>query len=108
MSAHDILESILDPSKVIVDQYQNTVLTLTNDDVVIGRVISEDDKKLVVLTDGMNMTREMIFKTNIVSRRVSKISPMPEGLVNFMNEDQIWDLIAYLESGGQIPSRLKK
>jgi hypothetical protein len=42
-----------------------------------------------------------ITKSDIDFRRVSKISPMPEGLVNIFTKEEILDLVAYLESGGR-------
>jgi putative heme-binding domain-containing protein len=101
LTTRDILESILEPSKVVSEQYQNTVLTLNDGDTVAGRVVEENDQKLVLNTDPMHPNKEEFRKADIVSRRPSKISPMPDGLVNSMTEDEIWDLIAYLESGGK-------
>ncbi len=101
LTSRDILESILEPSKVLPEQYQNTLLTLKDGDELAGRIISEDDEKLVVRIDPIHETRMEVRKAEIESRRVSKVSPMPEGLVNFMNENQIWDLIAYVQSGGK-------
>jgi putative heme-binding domain-containing protein len=98
MSLHDILQSILEPSKVIAQQYQNSVLTLSNGDVLSGRVIGEDDKKLLMITDPIRLARVSVPNAEIVARRLSEISPMPEGLVNSLSEDEIWDLIARLES----------
>ena len=40
-------------------------------------------------------------KTTVMSRRASRISPMPDGLANALTREEIWDLIAYLESGGR-------
>jgi hypothetical protein len=39
-------------------------------------------------------------KADIVRRDASPISPMPPGLLNVLTEDQILDLLAFLESGG--------
>ena len=52
------------------------------------------------MTDLIQRTMVEVPRANIESRRPSKISPMPEGLLNSLNEDEIWDLIAYLQSGG--------
>jgi len=101
LATHDILESILEPSKVVSEQYQNIVLTTKDGDVITGRLIEEDDKKLVLMTDPIHPNHVDISKADVLSRRASKISPMPDGLVNAMSEDDIWDLIAYLESGGK-------
>ncbi len=101
LASRDILESILDPSKVVSEQYQNTIVSLKDGDDVAGRVITDDDEKLVVETDPIHQVQTVIRKADIESRHVSKVSPMPEGLVNFMTEDQIWDLIAYMQSSGK-------
>jgi putative heme-binding domain-containing protein len=101
LTTRDILESILEPSKVVSEQYQNVALTTSDGDTLAGRVVEEDELKLVLMTDPLHPNREEIKKADIVSRHASKISPMPEGLVNSLTEDEIWDLIAYLESGGK-------
>jgi len=101
LAPRDILESIIKPSKVVSEQYQNIVLTLNDGDTLAGRLIEENDTELVLLTDPIHPNKEKIRKADIVSRRASKISPMPEGLVNSLTEDEVWDLIAYLESGGK-------
>ena len=39
---------------------------------------------------------------------VSKVSPMPVGLVNVLTQDEILDLHAFLESGGKhLPEHMK-
>ncbi len=35
-----------------------------------------------------------------MKREASPISPMPPGLLNVLNETQVLDLLAFLESGG--------
>jgi putative heme-binding domain-containing protein len=101
LTSRDILESILLPSKVVSELYQNTILSLKDGDDVTGRIVEETDQKLVVITDPIKSTKVEVRKSNIADRRISKLSPMPEGLVNFMTEEQILDLIAYLQSGGK-------
>ena len=101
LTAHDILESILLPSKVVSDQYKNTIVSTKDGDDVIGRIVEETDQKLVVMTDPIKMTKVDVLKKDVLSRRLSKVSPMPEGLANYMTQDEIFDLIAYLESGGK-------
>jgi len=55
----------------------------------------------VLMTDPIHPNRVEIRTADVVSRRPSKISPMPAGLVNSFSEDEILDLIAYMESGGK-------
>jgi putative heme-binding domain-containing protein len=102
MTGRDILESILEPSKVLPEQYQNTLLTLRDGDILVGRVMEENKQRLEFMTDLIQRTTVAIRQKDVVSRRPSKISPMPEGLVNSLTEDEIWDLVACLQSGGRI------
>jgi putative heme-binding domain-containing protein len=101
LATRDILESILEPSKVVSEQYQNILLTLKDGDVVAGRLIEANDQKLVLRTDPIHGGKVEFRAADVVWRRPSKISPMPEGLVNSFTEDEIWDLIAYMESSGK-------
>jgi putative heme-binding domain-containing protein len=96
-----ILESILEPSKVLPEQFQNIVLTTSDGDVLTGRVVREDKQRLFFMTDLIRRTTVELRQEDVLARRASKISPMPEGMVNSLQEDEIWDLIAYLKSGGQ-------
>ena len=70
-------------------------------DIRTGRVVEENDRKLVLMTAPITQTKVDIDKADIVRRRASKVSPMPDGLVNSMTEEEIWDLIAYMETGGK-------
>jgi len=37
---------------------------------------------------------------DIKSREISPVSMMPPGLINVLTKDEIMDLLAYIESGG--------
>jgi putative heme-binding domain-containing protein len=97
---HDLLDSILEPSRVIDDKYRNTVFSLKDGANVIGTIEREDDTKVVVRTSPLSEQMTTLNKADIVKREVSPISPMPPGLLNVLNESQVLDLLAYLESGG--------
>ncbi len=97
----DILESIIEPSKVVSEQYQNTIVTKKDGDDVTGRIVDENDKRIVVVVNPLTQTKVEVLKADIEKRTASKISPMPTGLVNNLTKDEILDLIAYLESGGK-------
>jgi putative heme-binding domain-containing protein len=97
----DILEAILEPSKVVSEQYQNMTVYLRDGEEVTGRVIDEDNRKLVFVTDPLKPTQQDVMKRDIARRQPSKLSPMPEGLVSILTKDEILDLLAFLESGGK-------
>jgi putative heme-binding domain-containing protein len=97
---HDILESIVDPSKVVSEQYQNYTVVKKDGDSETGRIIDENKDAVVIQPNPLLPDRVVIKKADIAERRGSKVSPMPEGLVNQLSQEEILDLIAYLTSGG--------
>jgi len=98
---HDILESIIEPSKVISEQFQNTTIKTNDGKLVEGRVVDENDARVVLQPNQLLPEKVEVKKDNIKSRAPSKLSPMPEGLINNFHQDEILDLLAYLESGGR-------
>ena len=40
-------------------------------------------------------------KSDVARRAASKLSPMPEGLVNVLSKEELLDLVAFLEAGGR-------
>ncbi len=98
----DILESIVDPSKVVSDQYQNETITKTDGEDVSGRVTDEDANRIVIAPSMLAPETQIEVKKTDIARRVpSKVSPMPSGLVNNLTQDEILDLLAYIESMGK-------
>ena len=97
----DILESILEPSKVISDQYQNIIVTTKNGDDMIGRLVEETDRQLVLMINPLTGEKTQIRKRDVQERAPSKVSPMPDGLANICTKEEILDMLAYIESGGQ-------
>lgn len=95
-----ILESILEPSKVISEQYANTDITLKNGTIITGRVVSDTDDKIIVRPSMLALDTKEISKADIKSREVSKVSPMLPGLLNTLTKAEILDLLAYFESAG--------
>lgn len=53
------------------------------------------------MTNPLTQTTAEVSKAGVDKRAASKISPMPEGLVNTFTKEEILDLIAYLESGSR-------
>jgi len=101
-SRRDLLESILEPSKIVSEQFQNTVAELKNGEDVTGRLVSESATELVFVPDQLHPENRISVKTSeVVKRGFSKLSPMPEGLVNVLSKDDILDLIAFMESAGR-------
>ena len=97
----DLLSSIIEPSKVVSEQYQNLTVTKKDGDDVTGRLVEETDTKLVLVPNQLTGEKVEVKKSDVQSRAPSKLSPMPEALVNILTKDEILDLLAYIESGGK-------
>lgn len=96
----DILESSTEPSKVLSDQYMNTAIETVAGQVLIGRIVDETPEKIVLRKNPLEPETITVIKSEIESRSLSKISPMPAGLLNSFTKEEILDLLAYLESLG--------
>jgi putative heme-binding domain-containing protein len=100
-SPRDLLESILEPSKEISDQYAAVEIRTLDERVVIGRIVNLNNDQVMVNTDMMNPGSTVgVDRKNIESMKTSKISMMPAGLVDTFKEDEVLDLMAYLLSRG--------
>jgi putative heme-binding domain-containing protein len=97
----DLVENIVDPSKVISDQYESSILTLKNGNTVIGRITADEGGILQVATNPAAPGQTTDVRHDALkSRQVSPTSLMPPGLINAMNPDEVADLLAYILSGG--------
>ena len=100
-SPHDLLDQVINPSKVINDQF-SAVMVVTDDGLVHnGVVVNLSGDKLTLNTDLTDPNKRTAIDRNTIEELiVSKTSPMPAGLFDRMTKDEILDLIAYLTSGG--------
>ncbi|MEQ1861284.1 MAG: heme-binding protein [Chthoniobacteraceae bacterium] len=99
-SRRDILESIVAPSKVVMEQYQTTTIFKKAGSGVTGRIVDEDDARVVLIADPFTGERTEVPVREIARREHSPNSPMPAGLINTLSKEDILDLVAYLEAGG--------
>ena len=101
-SRRDILDSLLEPSKVVSDQFQNMTIVKKDGDDVTGRIIDENAERIIVLPNMLaTETTVEIRIADIARREPSKVSPMPTGLLNQLTREEILDLLAYIESAGK-------
>ncbi len=96
----DIINAIFSPNDEISDQYEFTLFTLKEDRKMAGKVFSEDDDKVVLMPNPYTTTHKVeIAQSDILDRGPSPVSPMPPGLFNRLNPEEIRHLMAYLLSG---------
>lgn len=100
-SLKDLCEAIIEPNKVISDQYKATVIETAAGQVITGRVVSETEESILVSTDQEDATKlAKIDKKDIDTRTLSDQSLMPKDLLKTLNRDEVLDLMAYVLSRG--------
>jgi putative heme-binding domain-containing protein len=90
---------MLEPSKNIEDKYRQVVFELDDGNSRTGVVVAEDETSVTIMT-GSPAKELKIAKKTIDSRRASKVSIMPGGLLNTLDKEQILDLLAYVLAAG--------
>jgi len=100
-NTHDLLDQIINPSKVISDQFAPIVVTMKDGEVYTGVVVNLSGDGVTLNTDLSDPNERInVDRKKVKSIEVSKISPMPSNLLVMLKKDEILDLIAYMLSGG--------
>jgi putative heme-binding domain-containing protein len=95
-----LVTSVVDPSAVIRNEYVAYVVATTNGRVLNG-LVTEATPQTVTLIDAKN-ERTTLSRQDIDEMKPSPQSLMPEKLLDDLDEQQIRDLFAYLQSNGPL------
>ena len=93
-----LLLNAIDPSGDIADAYKMVTITTKNGQVLVGTVTEEDNNKVVLSMIGQKNT---VAKRDIAKRDVSEFSMMPEGQLQSLEDQEVLDLIKYLQTKQQ-------
>ena len=94
-----LLVELIEPSKVIKEEYQAWLIELDSFEDVYGIIAEEDDKTMRIIDNPLNNADGVVIKKDeIASKRAAGISTMPTGLMNTFEKDQILDLMAYIRT----------
>ncbi len=95
-----VIESVLQPSKVVRDGFKMEQIVLADGRVLTAMVRSATDNELVVAVPGEEELRRLVLSD--VEERIEAISLMPGGLVNqLVDEGEFFDLIRFLVELGR-------
>jgi putative heme-binding domain-containing protein len=96
-SPRDLAEAIIDPGKVISDQYHFDLITRADGTQLNGKIIEKTADKWIIATNPFDLTQTIeIPSSDIKGSKPSPVSPMPPGLIHRLNPDELKDLLAYL------------
>ncbi len=98
-SIADMADAIVEPSKAISDQYGSQQVVTTDGRVLVGRAVEIQNEYYIYTID--SQAKPIVLKKDEVDTVTpSKISQMPAGLVDTLNEEELKDLFAYLMAAG--------
>ena len=93
-SVREVMESILEPSKVVSDQYRGHEVLTTDGEQLLGIVSRTAQGNMVILKD--DGTKLEIPSEQIEEVVEAKMSAMPAGLLDPLNHKDVLDLFAFL------------
>jgi putative heme-binding domain-containing protein len=96
-SGADLLDNILNPHRVINEQYTLSRFAMKDGTEIVGRIVNMSGDMLIVALNPMDPSVEKRFrKSEVQSTSIFPLSFMPEGLLNTLTQEDVLDLLAYL------------
>ncbi len=100
-SPSDFIDQIINPSKEVNEQFVPIAVEMLDGTTHYGVVVNLNTDRVTINTDLTNPNQRVNIDRKLVkSLAPSKISPMPPGLMNMLSKEEIFDLTAYVLSGG--------
>lgn len=90
----NIIESILDPNKVIEPGFESVMIKLESDETAMGMIAGETDSEVTV--KAMGGAKTTFKKADIVSRTKQPMSLMPVGLYRALSTEDLVNIVEYL------------
>jgi len=99
--AKAVLQEILEPSRNIEEKYRNFKFELDEDVFVSGNIVSENGDSITIQSGALGAPEQKIARKSILSRTPSQVSIMPAALLNTLDKEQIFDLLAFVLADGK-------
>ncbi len=94
-SAEKLLVNILDPNVDIQPGFQSYACLLQSDEILTGILSNETANSITIKRE--NGTTQVVTRLEVAELRMSKLSMMPEGLEIKFTQQELADLIAFLQ-----------
>jgi putative heme-binding domain-containing protein len=92
---------VLEPSAVIDEKYRTHILALDDGTQKAGIIVEQDGKGVRMAANPAAPDERIVIPRNrIESLQKSDVSMMPVGLVSTLTREEVLDLLAYVEAGG--------
>jgi putative heme-binding domain-containing protein len=106
-SPHDLLDQIINPSKVINEQFAPIIVTKNNGEILSGVVVNLSGDGVTLNTDLSDPNQRVnVDRKEVNSIEPSTVSLMPPMLLAMLKKEEVLDLLAYVLSGGDKTNRM--
>ncbi len=96
-----LLNQIVKPSAEIHKEYQTQMILVDDGRLLTGLVVEETDDQLRLVPNLLKPDKiETIDKSSIEERKTADVSTMPTGLLDTYTVEEIFDLLAFIQSVG--------
>lgn len=95
-NAHSIITEIINPNNSIADKYGQWDVVLKDGTRLQGIIVSENDQSIAIKQLGG--IQQTLPKSTIQTKKLSKLSAMPNGLEANINVKQMADLLAFIKN----------
>jgi len=95
-----LLSNILNPSEEVQDAYKLVAVTTHDGRTYLGIISGESERQVTLRVVGQDAV--IINRSDIESLEVTTASLMPEGLLDTLTDDEVLDLIVYLQTSEQV------
>jgi len=95
LTSEELLRSIVDPNAALAEGFQNWLLRTDDDEVFVGRIVSESPSELVLET---NQKERVTFMPSEITARRRDVSAMPADTASHLSRREMRDLLAFLQA----------
>jgi putative heme-binding domain-containing protein len=99
VTAQRILEKLINPDSIVEEQFKAREVRLSDGRTVVGLPIYTGNQVTIRPRD-VKQAPVTVPSSQVASVRKLSISSMPPGLANGLNEEELADLVAYTQAGG--------
>ena len=100
MNLDYLLENLIDPSAAVSRDFQMQVIQTTGGRVITGLAVAENENAVTIQTVNEKV---VVPLSEIDERATSRVSLMPDRMLDKLGFEEVRDLISYLSSPGQVP-----
>jgi putative heme-binding domain-containing protein len=95
-----LLENLLDPSATVPEAYRSSVIVLKDGRVLTGVITGRSENRLTLQTA---TDKQTLDAADVEEIKPTELSLMPNGQLDRLSDEEVRDLIAYLQSKSQVP-----